>query len=102
MVCNLFTGVGFADLSILGAFSMAWLGLVMLFFINVFARKWLAEEFDLPYNIIGGYIGAFLPYIIAVTITCSPKWALAAGLIGWLVGSFGSGFFFPDGGGSDY
>ena len=45
MGCNLLTGAGF-DVSFGGAYSMAWLGLVILTFIIIFARKWVAEEAD--------------------------------------------------------
>jgi hypothetical protein len=51
-----------------------------------------------PFNTIGGFIGGFIPYIIAVSITCSYKWALVIGIIGFAVGAFGLGFFTDSGG----
>jgi len=102
VLCSIMTGKGFADLAILGDFSMAWLGLVMLFFIVVLGKKWLGEEFDLPYNTIGGFVGAFVPYLIVITTSCIPKWSLLAGILGWIVGAFASGYVIGDGGGGDY
>jgi len=85
--CNMMTGNGF-DTNFLGGFSMAWLGVVILFFIVVLARRWIGEEMDIPCNLIGGMIGAFLPYMIIVYITCSYKWGLLGGIIGAIVGAF--------------
>ena len=94
--CNLMTGAGF-DLEILGGFSMAWLAMVILFFIVIFSRKWLSEA-GVPFNDIGAWVGAYLPYIIVVTFTCSTKWSLAAGIIGFIAGAFFSGVLFGDDG----
>ena len=96
-ICNLMTGAGF-ELGFMGPFGMAWLGMVILFFIIVLARKWMGEEFGMPFNTLGAFIGAYVPYVIAVSITCSFKWALAAGLVGFAIGGFGLGFFSEDGG----
>lgn len=94
--CNLMTGAGF-DLEIMGGFSVAWLAMVLLFFIVVFSRKWLMEA-GMTFNDIGAWAGAYLPYIIIITLTCSAKWALAGGLVGFVVGAFFAGALFGDGG----
>ena len=94
--CNLMTGAGF-NLDIMGGFSVAWLAMVLLFFIIVFARKWLGES-GVPFNDIGAWVGGYLPYILIVTFTCSAKWALAGGIVGFVVGAFFAGTLFGDGG----
>lgn len=86
-MCNMMTGEGF-DTSFLGGFSMAWLGAVLIFFIIIFARRWIGEEMDVPFSFIGALVGAFVPYFITVTLTCSAKWGLLAGIIGAAIGAF--------------
>ena len=76
------------DMGFMGGCGMSWLGAVMLFFLIAFTRKWIGEEMDIPCNLIGGMIGAFLPYMIIVYITCSYKWGLLGGIIGAIVGAF--------------
>jgi len=93
----MFTGIGF-DTSFLGGFSMAWLGLVLLAFIIMFARKWLAEEGGLPFNWIFASIGTGLAYLITITISCSFKWALLFGIVGMIIAGFGVGYFIDAGG----
>lgn len=86
------TGSGF-EMGFLGSFGMAWLGLVVLVFIIMFARKWLSEEGGIPFNWIFAAIGAGLAYIITISLSCSFKLALLIGLIGIVVGGFGVGYF---------
>ena len=97
MVYNMFTGTGF-DMGFLGSFSMAWLGLVILVFIILFARKWLAEEGGLPFNWIFAAIGTGLAYILTITLSGSFKWAFLFGMIGMIIGGFGIGYFIDAGG----
>lgn len=99
MVCSIMTGSGMS-MGVLGEFSMAWLGLVILAFIIMFARKWLAEEGGLPFNWIFAAIGAGLAYLVTITLSCSFKWALLLGLIGAAIGGFAIGYF--TGGGEEY
>lgn len=91
------TGSGF-EMGFLGSFGMAWLGLVVLVFIIMFARKWLSEEGGIPFNWIFAAIGAGLAYIITISLSCSFKLALLIGLIGIVVGGFGVGYFIGEGG----
>ena len=97
-LCNIFTGGGFADIGVMGSFSMAWLGLAIIFFINAFARKWIGEEMGYSYSFLFGTAIGIAAYIIAITISCEPKWGLLLGIIGSLAGGFGAGMF----GGEEY
>lgn len=88
--CNMMTGSGF-DTSLLGAFGMAWLGIVILFFIIALGRRWIGEEMDMPFSFVGGLIGGIIPYFIIVFLTCSYKWGLLGGLIGGAIGAMALG-----------
>jgi len=92
------TGSGF-DLGFMGSFGMAWLGMVILIFIIFFTRKWVGEEMGIGFNMISAFIGSLIPYIIIVTITCEFKWALAGGIIGFIIGGFLIGQFIDSGDG---
>lgn len=94
------TGAGF-ELGFMGPFGMAWLGMVILFFMIVLTRKWIGEEMGIGFSMIGGLVGAYIPYLIIIAITCSYKWSLGAGIIGFAIGGFLLGQFF-DGGGDYY
>ena len=91
-LCNLMTGSGFG-FDFFGALGMAWLGMVLLFFIIVLARKWLGEEMGIGFSTIGAFIGGYLSYLIVVTITCTFKWAFIAGIVGFIVGAYLTGMF---------
>lgn len=93
---NLLTGAGF-DMSIGGSWGMAWIGLVILTFIIMFARKWLYEEGGLPFNWIFASAGAGLGYLITISIMGDFKWAFLAGFLGLVILGFGAGYF-VDGG----
>ena len=97
-MCNLMTGAGF-DLGFMGGFGMAWLGMVIIIFIIFLTNKWIGEEMGIAFNMFAAFIGALIPYIIVVTITCEFKWALAAGIIGFIIGGFLIGQFTDSGGG---
>jgi hypothetical protein len=101
MVYSMFTGEGF-DMGFLGSFSMAWLGLVILIFLILFARKWLAEEGGLPFNWIFACIGTGFAYLVTITIVGSFKWAFLIGFIGLIIGGFGIGYFIDAEGGGGY
>ena len=96
MGCNLLTAVGF-DSGFMGSYSMAWLGLVILVFIIMFARKWISEEAGLPFNWIFASIGAGLAYLITISISCSFKWAFLIGFLGLVILGFGAGYFIDGG-----
>ena len=94
--CNIMTGAGF-NLDIMGGFSMAWLAMVLLFFIIVFTRKIMTEG-GMPFNDIGAWAGGYLTYVIMITLTCSTKWSLLAGIVGFVAGAFFAGAIFGDSG----
>ena len=96
MGCNLLTGSGF-DMSFGGAYGLSWLGLVILTFIIMFARKWLSEEAGLPFNWVFASVGAGLGYLITISISCSFKWALLIGFLGLVIAGFGAGYFVEGG-----
>jgi hypothetical protein len=85
--CNLMTGVGF-DTGFMGGFSMAWIGVVILFFIIALTRKWIGEEMGMPFSFIGGLVVGILPYFLAIYFTCSYKIALVIGIVGAAIGGF--------------
>ena len=98
-ICNLMTGTGF-DVAMFGGYSMAWLAMVVLFFIIVFARRFLSDA-GVGFNTLGAWIGGFATYILVVTFSCSTKWSLVAGIAGFLLGAFvlGGLLGLDDGGG---
>jgi len=91
-ICNLMTGTGFGT-EMFGELAMAWVGMVILFFIIVLARKWAGEKMGLGFSSIGAFAGGYLSYIIVVTLTCSFRWSIVAGLIGFIVGAYLIGMF---------
>jgi len=93
---NLLTAEGFS-MSFGGSYSMAWLGLVILTFIIMFARKWLTEEAGLPFNWIFASAGAGLGYLITISITGAFKWAFLIGFLGMIILGFGAGYFIDGG-----
>lgn len=99
--CNMMTGSGF-DTSLLGAFAMAWLATVIIFFAIMFARKYLGEEMGIPFSNVGAFIGGYLIYLGTITFTCSPKWSLLAGLLGAAVGAYFGSYLLGDDGGGGY
>ena len=96
MVYNILTGGGF-DKAVFGGWSLAMLVIPVLFFIVVFANRFLE---DYSWNRLGAFVMAFVGYIIPITFTGAPKWGLAGGIIGMILGGFVIGMFL--GGESDY
>lgn len=83
-LCNIMTCAGFSK-SILGGCSMAWIAPVIIFFLIVFARKYLGEEAGVPFSMIGACIGGFGVYLAIITFSCSYKFALVGGLVGAII-----------------
>jgi len=96
---NLFTGSGF-DTGFMGEWSLAWLSLVILFFIIAIANKWITE-FGYGFNALMAYAVSFIGFFIVISITGSTKWSFLTGIIGVIVGGFLVGYFWDtsDGGG---
>lgn len=86
------------DKSFMGGCSMAWVGFAILVFAGLIARRQLAEELGLDFNVIGAFIGSLVTYLVVISIFGSWQWSLGAGAIGLFIGGFGIGFFT---GGSD-
>ena len=84
MVCNIMSCSGFST-EFFGGCSLAWIGVVILFFIIVFARKYLGEEAGVPFSFPGALLGGFGGYLIILTISCSYKFALVGGIGGVIV-----------------
>ena len=51
-----------------GPCAQAKLGLVLLFFITAFVRKWGGEEMGVDFSFAGGLIGGLLSYFIIITL----------------------------------
>lgn len=80
-LCNPMSCQGFS-MGILQGCSMFWLAGVIIFFLIVFARKYLGEEAGVPFSFIGALIGGFGVYLIVGIFTCSYKLALVGGIAG--------------------
>lgn len=102
MVYNMLTCGGF-DLGIMGGCSLSWLIFGLLIFVVLISRKQLGENLGFPYNLISGFVGSLVPYILIITFSGSVKWGLVVGIIGSLAGGFiGSQFLGSSEGGIDY
>jgi hypothetical protein len=80
-LCNIMSCQGLGT-EIFSGCSMAWIGLVIIFFLIIFARKYLGEEAGVPFSFPGALLGGFGGYVALITFTCSYKLALAGGLVG--------------------
>jgi hypothetical protein len=69
------------DQGFLGGCGMAWMGLVLLFFVAAALRKWGGEEMDIPFNFISSLVSGFVGYFVAITFLGSAKWSLLVGLV---------------------
>lgn len=90
---NMFSCSGFGT-ELLGGCSMAWLGLVLLFFVTAIVRKWGGEEMGVDFNFPAGVIAGCLVYFVLISLVGSFKWAFVAGLVAMLIGGYLLGQFF--------
>lgn len=88
------TAASWQDMNFLGACSLSWATGAILFFIVALSRRWIGEEMGWDYNFIGGLIGAYLPWLIIITIVGSYKFAFLGGIAGSFIGGFLGGSFF--------
>jgi len=72
---------------------MFWIAAVILFFIIVLSRKWVAEPFNIPFSIIGAFVVGYLALIIIGGFSCSHKFGMLGGIIGAYVGAYFGGMF---------
>ncbi len=101
---NLLSCSGFGDVIekttlSFGACAGARLALVGLFFLNALVRKWGGEEAGLEYNFWLGFGGAFLGYLILITLTGMVGLSMIIGIVAMLIGGYFGGSIF--GGGED-
>jgi hypothetical protein len=90
---NILTGDGFSK-SLMGGWSIALLGVAVLFFLIVFINK-IAEDYDLPWNRLFAWVGGAIGYLLLITLTGQARWGLVAGLGGISLGYF-SGLFWGE------
>ena len=83
-LCNIMTCSNLGK-EIFSGCSMAWIGLVIIFFLIVFARKYIGEEAGAPFSFPGALLGGFGGYLIIITFTCSYKFALLGGIGGIVI-----------------
>lgn len=93
---NMMTCSGFGT-SMFGGCSMAWAGLVVLFFVAAILRKWVGEEGGVPFNFLLSLAGGLFVYVTVISIFGAMNYALAAGLVGVVLAGF-VGPKFIDGG----
>lgn len=103
---NIISCSGFPDSAVekvtlaFGACAGARLALVGLFFINALVRKWGGEEVGLDYNFWLGLGGAFIGYLIMITLTGKAGLSMIIGIVVMLIGGYlGGGIL---GGGDEY
>lgn len=83
-----------------GPCAQAKIGIVLIFFINAFVRKWGGEEAGMDYSFLGGLIGGMGSYFLVISLLGSFKIAILVGLVVMALGGYlGGGLF---GGGEDY
>ena len=107
MVYNIMTCSGFGDGTALGSAvgvapggcMGARLGIVGLFFLIAVIRKWGGEEMNIDFSFLWSLVLGLGTYFILVTIFGSTKIAFIGGLITGIIGGYGTGYFFGDGGG---
>lgn len=99
--CNPMTCANFGT-NIFGGCSLFWVAMAALFFIIVLSRRWIAEAIGMQWSNYGAFGVGYLALIITGVITCSHKFALAAGIIGVFVGAYFGGFLEDSGGGGGY
>lgn len=84
---------------IFGGCSMFWIAAVILFFIIVLSRKWIAEPAGIPWSNFGSFGLGFVALFATGILTCSHKFALLAGVIGAFVGAYFGSYIDGSGGG---
>ena len=99
--CSGFEAVNKLKFSLGGPCSGARLALVGLFFLNALVRKWGGEEIGIDYNFWMGFAGAFIGFVLVVSLTGKTGIASLIGIVLMLIGGYLGGSIFT-GGGEDY
>jgi hypothetical protein len=79
---------------------MFWIAAVILFFIIVLSRKWIAELINMPWSTLGSFVCGYAVLIVIGVVTCSYKFALLGGILGCFIGAAFGGAVFGDEGGA--
>ena len=85
-----------------GECAGARLALVGLFFLNAMVRKWGGEEIGIDYNFWLGFAGAFLGYVIVITLTGMVGLSMIVGIVAMLIGGYFGGSIFGGEGEYEY
>lgn len=85
-----------------GECAGARLALVGLFFLNAIVRKWGGEEIGVDYNFWLGLAGAFLGYVIVITLTGMVGLSMIVGIVAMLIGGYFGGSIFGGEGEYEY
>ena len=94
MVFNVMTCSGWANPGILGGCSQAWLALALMFFIVAIIRRQTDDGVlaGTPFFFPGALVGGIVIPLIILTLFGEARWGILAGVLGTIVGGFGSGF----------
>jgi len=85
---------GWTESGFMGPCSVSWLVLAILVFVVLISRKQIGENLGYTYNLIGGFVGVIVPFLIIITIFGTYKWAFLAGLVGSFIGGLFGGSIF--------
>ena len=77
-------------------------GFVILFFIYCVVRKWGGEELGVDFSLLFSLIIGLFSYGVVAILFGSFKLAFIIGLLGGLIGGYGSGWMFGSGGDDGY
>ena len=91
------TSLGSAAAIASGSVMAARLGIVGLFFLIAIIRKWGGEEIDVEFSFLWSLVLGLGIYLLLITLFGSTKIAFIGGLVGSLIGGYGTGFLFGDG-----
>jgi len=86
------TCTGFSN-KLMGGCSIAWLIFGLLIIVGMVANRQF-NDFGVEWNQWGGYVGAIVPYMIAVAVSGNYKIGLVLGILGMLAGGYFGGRLF--------
>lgn len=99
MTCE---GWGSSGFSVLGDCAMSWMGLAIVLFLALVARRQCDDGFlsGTGFNLVGALILGLGLNILITMLTGSARWSLLAGIAGVAVGGYIFGLFFDQSGGN--
>ena len=98
VLCNPMSCSGFG-MNIFGGCSMFWIAAVVLFFVIILSKKWIAELINMPWSNIGAFGLGYLVLIIIGVLSCSYKYALLGGILACYIGAYFGSYLDGSGGG---